>query len=321
MKTIKILFFVLIVVIISTNPLYPIIYGSVSGIVTDEETGKGLPGVRINLSGRMILYALTNKEGKFAAKSLKPGKYEISFTPPFPYCCLTRGNFNIEPGGKIVFNGVAKLAGTIRGKVLHSGSKNPFPGVSITAFGRFAGWAEQKTIEDGSYFLGVDNGRMCPSSNYYIRSDCKVPNVAYKVLLGVVVEKGIETKAEDILFDLNDPTGIEGCITSSIDGKPLNNIQVCIFSSDNKYPGENDPVEYGDVYTNNDGYYYIKNLKPGSYGIYIIPPFDNDWSDYEFSSYCKEKNDIIVSGGKKTRVDSNLDIPISKFSSKGVENE
>ncbi len=308
MKTIRILFFALIVVYISTNPLYPIIYGSVSGVVTDEETGKGLPGVRVNLNGRMNLYAETNKEGKFAAKLLKPGKYSISFTPPFPYCCLTRGNFDIEPGGKTIFNGVAKLAGTIRGKVLYSDSKKPFPGVSITAFGRFAGWAEQKTIEDGSYFLGVDNGRMCPSPNYYIRADCKVPNVAYKVLLGVVVEKGIETKAEDILFDLNDPTGIEGCITSSIDGKPLNNVEIAVNSEDKKYPGSAEGIKMGKVYSNTDGYYYIKNLEPGSYWIEIMPPIEDNWSFYDFSAHCKERNNIVVTSGKKTRVDSQLDV-------------
>ncbi|HLP46034.1 MAG TPA: carboxypeptidase-like regulatory domain-containing protein [Candidatus Kapabacteria bacterium] len=308
MKTIKILFIVLITVQISTNFLYPIIYGSVSGTVIDEETGKGLPGVRVNLTGRMNLYIQANKDGKFAAKLLKPGKYEISFTPPFPYCCLTSGNFVIEPGGKIIFNGVANLAGTIRGKVLYSDTKKPFPGVTITAFGRFAGWAAQKTVEDGSYFLGVDNGKLCPSPNYYIKADCNIPNIAYKVLLGIVVEKGKETNAEDILFDLNDPTGIEGWIKSSIDGKPLNNVTIAVHSEDKKYPASTEEVTMGKVSTNIDGYYYIKNLEPGNYWIHIMPEIDDNWSFAEFSAYCKNKKGIIVTFRKITRVDSMLDI-------------
>jgi hypothetical protein len=205
--------------------------------------------------------------------------------------------------------------------VLHSGSKNPFPGVSISAFGRFAGWAEQKTIEDGSYFLGGDNGRLCPSPNYYIRADCRVPNVAYKVLLGVVVEKGIETKAEDILFDLNDPTGIEGCITSSIDGKPLNNVEIAVHSEDKKYPGSAEDATLGKVSTNIDGYYYIKNLEPGNYWIHIMPDIQDNWSFYDFSAHCKNKKGIVVTSGKKTRVDSQLDIKSLEKPLNGEDNE
>jgi hypothetical protein len=312
---------VLITVITSTNFLYPIIYGSVSGVVTDEETGKGLPGVYVSIGGRVNINVMTDNQGKYIAKLLKPGKYVIVFTPRFPHCNVSAPDrLYIGSGERKIINKVVKLGGSIRGRVLYSDSKKPFSGVSMYTFARYSGRDYATTEDDGSYFFRTE-GQICPSPNYYIRADCKIPNVAYKVLLGVVVEKGKETEAKDILFDLNDPTGIEGYITSSIDGKLLNNIQVCIFSSDNKYPGENEPVEYGDVYTNNDGYYYMKNLEPGSYGMYILPPIDDGWSDDEFSSYCKEKNDIIVLGGKKTRVDVKLDIPLSKISSNGDKNE
>ncbi len=323
MKTKKVMAFAFIVVIILTNHLFPIIYGSVTGVVTDEDTGKGLPGVRVSLYGRGNSYSETDKEGKFAVKLLKPGKYTIAFTPLFPYCCLTRGEIDIESGENVIFNASAKIGGTIRGKVLYSDSKKPFPGVSIKAFGRFAGMALEISKEDGSYFLGVDNGRLCSSPHYYIEAKCSIPNVAYKVLLGIVVEKGRETKAEDILFDLNDPTGIEGFITSSHDGKPLKNIHIAILSSEKRYPGvDNDnDVDMGDVYTDSTGYYYIKNLEPGIYWIYILPPIAVEWSYNEFSSYCKEKKGIVVMIGKKTRVDSQLDIPSSAISEDREEDE
>jgi hypothetical protein len=321
MKTIKVMAFAFIVFITLTSRLFPIIYGSVSGIVTDEDTGKGLPGVRVNLNGRSNSYSETDKEGKFAVKLLKPGKYSISFTPLFPHCCLTQGEIDIEPGKNVIFNASAKIGGTIRGKVLYSDTKKPFPGVSINAFARFAGMAKETSKDDGSYFLGVDNGRFCPSPDYCIEAKCNIPNIAYKVLLGVIVEKGKETKAEDILFDLNDSTGIEGFITSSLNGKPLNDIQISIHSQDKKYPGTNDDVDMGEVYTNSDGYYYIKNLEPGTYWINILPPIADEWSFDEFSFYCKEKYGIVVIIGKKTQVDSQLDIPYSAISENGEENE
>jgi len=317
MKTIKILFFVAFTVFILTKPLFPIIYGSVSGVVTDEDTGKVLPGVGVHLDGPSNLTVDTDKEGKFLAKPLRPGTYTITFTPSFPHCnASSPDQILIEPGKNIILNKVVKLGGSIRGKVLYSDNREPFPGVSIHAFARFAGSEFDTTKEDGSYFLG-NMGRLCPSPNYYIKADCKLPNVAYKVLLGVIVEKGIETKPEDIFFDLNDPTGIEGYITSSIDNKSLNGVHVAIHSIDKKYPGSDEIVKMGDVYTNVDGYYYIKNLEPGNYWIHILPPIEDGWDYYEFSSYCKLIKGIIVTSGKKTRVDSKLDIKSTNNSSNG----
>jgi hypothetical protein len=321
MKTIKVMAFAFIVVIILTGRLFPIIYGSVSGIVTDEDSGKGLAGVSVSLYGRSNSYSETDKEGKFAVKLLKPGKYTIAFTPPFPYCCPAPGEIEIEPGENVIFNASAKIGGTIRGKVLYSDSKKPFPGVSINAFGLHAGVAKETSKEDGSYFLGVDNGRFCPSSNYYIEAKCNIPNVAYKVLLGVVVKKGMETKAEDILFDLNDPTGIDGFITSSIDGKPLIGVHIYVINLDKKYPITDRYVRMGDIYTNSDGYYYINNLEPGTYLIHILPKIRHEWSFNEFLSYSKEKSHIVVTSGGKTRINSQLDIPSAEISEKDDGNE
>ncbi len=77
----------------------------------------------------------------------------------------------------------------------------------------------------------------------------------------------------------------------------------------------------GEVYTNSDGYYYIKNLEPGTYWINILPPIADEWSFHEFSSYCKEKYGIVVIIGKKTQVDSQLDIPSADISAKEEGNE
>ena len=319
MKALKALVFILIVFISSTNPLFSIIYGSLSGVVTDEETGKAVPEVSVQLNGRTNVIVLTDKNGKYLAKPLKPGLYTIYFHPSFPHCNVSAPKrIFIGEGENAVLNVRVKLGGSISGKVLYSDSKKPFPGVSIRAFARYAGSEYDTTKEDGSYFFG-NMGRLCASPNYYIEADCNVPNVAYKVLLGVIVEKGIETKAEDILFDLNDPTGIEGYINSSIDGTPLNNVHITVFDMDKKYPGEirNGDVEVGNVCTNSDGYYFIKNLDPGNYWIYTLPPLEDEWTNDEYSTYCKEETDIVVTSGKTTRIDSKLSIINTKNSSNG----
>lgn len=316
MNTIRTMIFVLMAVVFSANPLYSIIYGSVSGVVTEEDTGKAVSGVSIFVSGPSRVTVETDKDGKFLAKPLRPGQYTIMFVPGYPHCNIEPDRIFIEPGENIVFNKVLQIGGTIRGRVLHSGGNAPFPGVSVQAFARFAGSEFDDTREDGSYFLG-DGGRLCPSTGYYIKFDCKVPNVAYKVLFGADVAKGTETNIADVVFDLNDPTGIEGYITSSLDGKPLSGVQIAVAHGDKKYPGADEDVKVGDVYTTAAGYYNIKNLEPGNYWIYILPPIDDDWEYDEYSSYCKEKTGIVVVAGKKTRVDAKLDVASASGSTNG----
>ena len=316
MKTSKFMFFVLVLVVVSSSPLYSIVYGSVSGIVTDED-GKRVSGVQVSIYGHRNSRVITDKDGKYQFKSLIPETYSISFLPPLPYCNIGFDNLSVEPGKNVIFNKSVKVGGTIRGRVIFNNSTKPFPEVSVRAWGRMAGAAREKINEDGTYSLGGNNGQLCPSAKYYIEARCEVPNVAYKILLGVVVEKRIETKVEDIVFDLNDPTGIDGCITSSIDEKVLSGIQISIFSMDKTIPGDSENMKFGEVYTNNDGYYYIKNLDPGNYWIYVLPDMEDEISIEEYEKLCKEVTNIVVIKGEKKRVDAKLDIRASQMGKRG----
>lgn len=308
-------FFVLVVFIFSIlfQPLYATIYGTISGKVTDEETGTGVPNVGVHVYGRVSMTIDTDKNGKYKFKKLRPGKYTISFFPMPPHCDVSMPEIvYVGPGENVVFNKVVKLGGTISGKVFKAEGMTPFKGVYIRAFGRGAGSEDSNTTEDGSYFL---QGRLCPSSDYFITADCKIPGYAYKVIVGITVEKVKNTEVRDIVFDLNDITGIEGHITSSIDGGPIANASIAFINKDILEPLINEPMLLGAINTDENGYYYLKNLVPGDYLLHVLPPRREGMALQEWSLLIekkyKNKEDVVVTKGTKIRVDIKLDVPSS----------
>ena len=285
------------------NPLFSTVYGSISGRVTDED-GKPVENVGVRIHGFYVKTVLTDKDGRYSIQMLKPGKYSISFYPLHPYCDVTMPQpVYVQPGKTVIFNKVVKLGGSISGKVIKKDGA-PFPGVSIHAFAMYGGSEWVTTEEDGKFFIG----RLCPSDNYLITADCKIPGYAYKVIQGVKVERGKETKDLNIVFDLDDITGIEGYVTSSIDGKPLAEVKIGIIIRGVK------GVDLGGAISDKNGYYHIKALDPGIYDLLAMPPIEEKYSFQQWSELCKEKNNIQVEKGKKVRVDFTLDIPSSKSS-------
>ena len=105
----------------------------------------------------------------------------------------------------------------------------------------------------------------------------------------------------DIIFNLDDITGIEGYVTSSIDGKPIPEVDIAISTF-----GE-EGIDMGEVVTDANGYYSIRNLDSGIYDLLALPPMEN-LSFQEWSALCKDKDNIVVVKGEKTRVDFKLDI-------------
>lgn len=287
-----------LIISIGVNFLYSTIYGSISGQVVSEDTGKCIPGVGVSIHGYHVKTTKTDKDGRFSFQELTPGKYTILFVSVHPYCGdpLIEG-IDVESGKNTIYNKVLKVGGSISGVIYKGDGVTPFPGVSILAKERFSVLGLTTSGEEGRYFIG----RLCPSNNYHITADCKIPGYAYKVLQGVTVEKGNETKEMDIIFDLDDITGIEGYVTSSIDGKPLSEVDIAISTF-----GE-EGIDMGEVVTDEKGYYSIRNLDSGIYDLLALPAMEN-LSFQEWSALCKDKDNIVVVRGEKTRVDFKLDI-------------
>lgn len=299
----KVLLSLMILCVFFVHPIQATIYGSISGQVTDEETGKGIPGIGISILGRTRAEVLTDAEGKYLKNLLKPGKYNVIFNFHSPYCrSSSGGTLYINPGQNIVLNSVFKIGGSVSGRVYESDGITPIGSATINVIRYGGGVGKTETKADGSYSMCC----LCPTDDYYISVDSNIPGIAYIIFLGIKVEKGKDTNVLDVVFDLDDITGIEGIITSSIDGKPIPDAEVAIWNYKIIDPVKGEPIEIGSVNTNENGYYYIKNLEPGEYKIYVLPPVGDDISYEDYSKLCKEKESIIIKKSEKTKVNLEL---------------
>jgi hypothetical protein len=264
---------------------------------------------------------------------LEPGKYNIRFNPNHPYCFENEWQkIYVEIGKNTVINKKLELGGSISGKVFcKSESIKPFKGVRVLIVSgriRKVLITEDDDIDvksyysktrgefdvtkaDGSYFVG----RLCPFGNYYISADCHIPGQAYRTLTGITVKKGEETKVEDIVFDLNDITGIEGYVLSSLDGKTIDGAKI-IFGIIEKKPITGGIVDMGETRTDSHGYFHMKNLKPGEYWLTVSPPVPPKrdkttgkpyYTMAEYPGLINHK-EVVVKQGYTQRVDFKLDI-------------
>jgi hypothetical protein len=315
-------------------------YGSISGSVTDHDSGIGIPDVSVEISGYTIISGSkhikikTDQEGRYSHNMLEPGEYSIRFNPNHPYCFEYEWQkIFVEIGKNTVINKKLELGGAISGKVFcKSESIKPFKGVRvIISSGSYRReWTTKEgdievksyrskstgerddTKADGSYFVG----RLCPFGNYHIIADCNIQGQADRILTGITVKKGEETKVEDIVFDLNDITGIEGYVVSSSDGKTIADAIVTFWNFD-KFPITGDSVRLGDTRTDSNGYFHMKNLEPGKYLLIVSPPAPpkRDKSTgkpyYTLAEYpgLINQKEVVVKQGYMQRVDIKLDIP------------
>jgi hypothetical protein len=313
--------------------------GSISGRVTYHNSGIGIPDVIVEISGDRIisgpqyLKIKTDRKGRFSCNMLEPGEYSIRFNPKHPFCFENEWKrISVEIGKNTVINKKLELGGAISGKIFCKDKEiKPFKGVrviissgsyrkvrftkddiEVKSYSSKSIGESDDTKADGSYFVG----RLCPFGNYYIRADCHISGQADRVLTGISVKKGEVTKVEDIVFDLNDITGIEGFVVSSVDGKTVADASIT-FANIDKYSITGKIVDMGETRTNSHGYFHMKNLEPGKYALFAAPPVPpkKDKSTgkpyYTMAEYpgLLKKKQVVVKQGCIQRLDIKLDIP------------
>ena len=265
------LIYSLLILIFIFSPLYAENYGSISGKVTGEKSGEGIPGVVVEvvtINSVIDIKTKTDSEGRYSFDKLTPDTYYLNFFLGHPYCVKNEWDIHkvrIEAGKKVVLNKTLELGGAISGKVYKKDGKTPFEGIFVIVVANDDSVKRTRTKADGSYYFDG----LCPSLIYYI--NVSFGDSPYKALTGISVVKEKEIKLKDIVFNLNDVTGIEGYVKSSCDGGDLENAIILAIN-----------VEYLTNYnfsigrvikTDKEGWYYMNNLEPGFYLVTAFPPF------------------------------------------------
>lgn len=289
--------------------------GVITGRVTGEKSGHKIPGVVVELDnnkGVVNMNTKTDRDGRYSFDNLVPGTYYVNFIPEYPYCFKWDNHeVCVESGKRAILNKTLELGGTINGKVYKSDGKTPFEEVIITGHASDGSVKETRTRVDGSYFLG----NLCPSNKYDINVAIGIRGRPYKALAGITVEKGKETRVQNIVFNLNEVTGIEGYITSSCDGGPLENATVWFYKMEDFL--HNRTISVGEVKTDKNGYYYMKGLDIGDYSVKARPKIPSKKDEVSGKPFFKMSEiSRYFTGGKTfvkkgcvTRLDMKLNIP------------
>lgn len=278
------------------------VYGSISGKVIDEQTGKGVKGVKISLfqpGSDFTITAETNENGEFVFSEVIPGRCRIRFFPPYPYAWAPRDReyepVFLEKGKNLYIIKKLKHEGIIEGKVYDVSTGIPLEGVEINVVG--GGALEMPKTDNQGRFR---KDRLYPGKYEVI---AKMIGYGMKIIKNVEV-KSKETTFVEIPFDSKDPTRVVGTVRCIQSGDPLRNALVDTERKD----------EYGwtHTYTDEEGKYMVVGLEPGIYEICVIGVKKTE-SKEEDVYFCK-----TVAVNKKSvtvvdlYVDCSLEFPYKK---------
>jgi hypothetical protein len=306
--------------------------GSISGKIIEKESKKPIANIKLQLTifipgeHTKDKETKTDRKGRYRFENLEPGKYRIEIIPLHPFCYRRRSQINnneviiLKRNENLVCDGVLEIGGSVKGFVYKAPGvpfKNVF--IKIDSYSNSIGFG--RTKEDGSFFIG----NLCAAEDYYLEFIHKINAHSYKFIDNIKIEKGKSTKIDDIVFDFDDFTGVEGYVKSAIDGKPLANARLWF-----DYIKKIGYLSFrcGEVYTDESGYFYMRNLKPGKYSIYTWWPVESPKTNpktgkqlYSFG-YVEKRNrkifNVDVEQGQISKIDINIDIP-SNIITEGVD--
>ena len=289
--------FIFAFVLITGTNVTAEMYSSISGRVIAEDTGEGLKDISVLLmareGGRFL--AETNEDGLYVIKDLKPGEYIIFFQHKnLPYVMEEPAEVVTLPKGKnlVNVNYVFELGGSIAGTVYKDDGITPLAGALVLA--------ENTSLQrlDPSQGLVLTNSE----GNFFLtglkEADKWIVKVSYKGIVDLARE--VKVVKNEVTNGVNfvipsSTTGITGYVTSSIDGRPLHNVNVVL-----EEPGSEGKT-IGETFSDENGKYSITGAPPGRYEATAFHPESAlDWIT---------KENIIIEAGKSTEV--NFEFPVS----------
>ena len=306
--------------------------GSISGKIIEKDSKKPISNIKLQLTlfrtGDFNKYKETKTDGKgrYRFENLEPGEYRIEIIPIHPYCYKFNEQINnnevifLKESEDIVCNGVLRIGGSVRGFV-YKAPGVPFNDVHIKIESYYCSFGLGRTKKDGGFFIGC----LCESEDYDIEFTHEMSGHSYKFIDNIQIEKGKSTKIEDIVFNFDDVTGVEGYVKSSVDGKPLANAKLWFYYIKKI---NHRSFSSGEVYTDKDGYFYMKNLIPGKYSISTWWPVESPKRNPKTgkplysAGYVEMRNRkrffIDVEQGQISKIDININIP-SNIINEGID--
>ncbi len=253
------------------------IYGTISGKVIGEDTGEGIEGVRVilyTLGGDQIASTETDRKGYFQFRMLKEGDYSLQFAPPAPYLMspyrdkirkerLLEGKVTVEKGQSVYIEKVLKVGGIISGYVYREDGKTPIEGVHVEAFPRDKFWVlPESSITDSNGKYTITG--LKPLPNYIVKASQFESTCHFPILKTNIKVEANKTTEVNFIFNMQDPTRINGKILSAIDGNPLPSVDISI---DKYFDDMKKFIWIHSIHPDIEGKFVIIGVEPGIYKI------------------------------------------------------
>lgn len=220
-------------------------------------------------------FAMTNGSGFYNLTGLPNGTYEMEVNPPFDseYSRVFRRGVNVTEGNTNSQNFTLKTGSVLTGTVTESDGSTPVANAFVdafipspTPFSPPVAFGFGSTNSTGGYRItGLQAGK------YEVRVNPPF-NSAYSSASaqGVVITEGA-TSTKD--FNLSAGGSLSGVVTGS-GGVSYAFVNAFIPSTDPHTP----PSAFGWAQTNSSGHYNMTGLQPGSYEVFVEPPFGSAYT-------------------------------------------
>lgn len=264
--------------------------GSISGRVTDENTGDGLADVTVRVSGPSYGYAITDDSGNYTISNLNPGNYMVYTSSTSGYVdeyydnvleSATATSVSVSYGldtPNIDF--ALNTPGSISGKVTDEQTGDELADVTVRVNG--PSYTYTTTEADGTYILNdLKPGEYTvytSSTSGYVD---EYYNNVFESSTATLVSVNYGSDTPNIDFALNLPGSISGRVTDECTGDGLADVTVRI-----------DGPSYGSVKTEEDGSYVIENLAPGDYTVYTA--YTDGYVDEFYDNQLDESSATVV---------------------------
>jgi hypothetical protein len=229
---------------------------TVSGKVIDKETGKGIPGVSVNISyiesGDLTE---TNKDGEFVFLEAQPGEINIAFIPPPPYALPfineKEDRFVLEKGKNLYIIKKMVYGGVIIGRAYDKNTNNGLEIDNVWVYKHLP--ITDEISENGEYRID----QIMPGHHTL---KIRVPGFGPRKMENIEIESKEFTKI-DFPFDSQSPTKIVGKIICENANYKFSNLEVTLFSTVDDL--------YSNTFTDQNGDYIFYDVEPGEYKILV----------------------------------------------------
>jgi large repetitive protein len=228
--------------------------GSISGIVTNAQTGTPIIGANVQVrivdsSGAVIATVLSNENGQYVVNGLAPGIYTVVVSAPN----YQTNAATVQVSSNQTIDGSIALQpdpGQITGTVLDSAGSNPIPGASVSIVNSSGNLITTVLTDSNGVFMVVG---LAPD-NYTVNV---FANNFQNGTVGALVTSG-QTTPVSVSLDPN-PGFITGTVSPIV---PNTIIQLRDVNN----------VLIDSVVSNQDGTFSFNNLTPGTYTILAAAP-------------------------------------------------